>query len=83
VNARRKRKSLAKQGGAWFVFLLLITGSLLAASSSKDEDPQRRLETVGENADLYRLKLECLKPNGDWLVKQARLERFTGTSFSE
>jgi len=181
VNARRKRKSLTKQDGAWFVFLFLITGSLLAACSSKDEetairelvkkgatlgeeqdikglinlttedflslpgdlgrqetrrilfvafrhyqdfkilyprpsvdlkpdkrsassvfpflivkkettlpklkelyeDPQRWLETVGENADLYRLKLECVKQNGDWLVKQARLERFTGASFSE
>jgi hypothetical protein len=181
VNKRGKRKPLVKRGGAWAVFLLLISGSLLAACSSKDEetvirelvkkgailaeeqdlrglmslttedllvlpgdlgrqetrrilfvafrhyqdfkilyprpsveikadkrsasaifpflivkkemtlpnlkelyeDPQRWIEAVGEKADLYRLKLEWIRPDGDWLVKQARLERFTGTSFAE
>ncbi len=47
------------------------------------EDPQRWLETVGENADLYRLKLELVRDGGDWLVKEALLERFTGVSFAE
>ncbi len=47
------------------------------------DDPKRWLEEFGENADLYRLKLECLKKNGDWLVKKARLESFRGLGFSE
>jgi len=67
------------------VFPFLIVKKEMAAPKLKElyEDPQRWLETVGENADLYRLKLEWLKQDGDWLVKQARLERFTGTSFGD
>ena len=67
------------------VFPFLIVKKEMAAPKLKElyEDPQRWLETVGENADLYRLKLEWLKREGDWLVKQARLERFTGTSFGD
>jgi 3-hydroxyisobutyrate dehydrogenase-like beta-hydroxyacid dehydrogenase len=38
---------------------------------------------VWGNASIYRLRLECKKQDGDWLVKQARVERFTGISFSE
>jgi hypothetical protein len=66
-----------------FPFLIVKKETTLPKLKELYEDPQRWLETVGENADLYRLKLECVKQNGDWLVKQARLERFTGTSFSE
>ncbi len=47
------------------------------------KNPQSWLEEVGENADLYRLKLELLKKNGDWLVKGALLEPFRGLGFSE
>ena len=46
------------------------------------QDPQDWLEEVGENADLYRLKLDLEKDNGDWLVKRAFLEPFRGTGFS-
>ena len=47
------------------------------------KDPQGWLEEAGENADLYRLKLELLKKNRDWLVTRAHLELFTGSGFSE
>ncbi|GAH08218.1 unnamed protein product, partial [marine sediment metagenome] len=40
-------------------------------------------ETVGENADLYQIKLQMLKKDGTWLVKQAHLEGFKGLGFSE
>ena len=46
------------------------------------KDPRGWLEEVGETADLYRLKLELLKKNGDWLVKSALLEPFRGVGFS-
>jgi len=72
-----------RSASAVFPFLIVKKETILPKLKELYEDPQRWLETVGENADLYRLKLECLKQNGDWLVKQARLERFTGTSFSE
>lgn len=47
------------------------------------KDPRGWLEEVGENADLYRLKLELLKKNGDWLARRAHLEFFRGLGFSE
>ena len=72
-----------RSASAVFPFLIVKKETTLPKLKELYEDPQRWLETVGENADLYRLKLECLKQNGDWLVKQARLERFTGTSFTE
>jgi len=72
-----------RSASAFFPFLIVKKKTVLPKLKELYEDPQRWVETVGENADLYRLKLECLKQNGDWLVKQARLERFTGRSFSE
>ena len=73
-----KRSALAV-----FPFLIVKKETTLPKLKELYEDPQRWLETVGENADLYRLKLECVKQDGHWLVRQARLERFTGTSFSD
>ena len=46
------------------------------------DDPQGWIETVGDNADLYRLDLELRKTNGRWRVREARLESFKGTGFS-
>ena len=46
------------------------------------KDPRGWLEEVGETADLYRLKLELLKNNGDWLVRSVLLEPFKGMGFS-
>ena len=72
-----------RSASAVFPFLIVKKETTLPKLKELYEDPQRWLETVGENADLYRMRLEWIKQNGDWLVKQARLERFTGTSFSE
>jgi hypothetical protein len=38
---------------------------------------------VGENADLYQVKLQLLKKDGKWRVNQAHLEGFKGLGFSE
>ena len=46
------------------------------------KDPRGWLEEVGETADLYRLKLELLKKNEDWLVRSVLLEPFRGVGFS-
>lgn len=72
-----------RSASAVFPFLIVKKETALPKLKELYEDPQRWLETVGENADLYRLKLDWIKQNGDWLVRQARLERFTGRSFSE
>jgi hypothetical protein len=45
------------------------------------KDPKGWIEKVGESADLYRLSLDLLKRDGDWLVKGALLEPFRGTGF--
>lgn len=68
---------------AAFPFLIVKKDTTLPKLKEFYEDPQRWLEAVGEKADLYRLRLEWVKQDGEWLVKQARLERFTGTSFAE
>ena len=47
------------------------------------EDPQGWLEEAGENVDLYRLTLELLKKNRDWLVTRAHCEFFRGLGFGE
>jgi hypothetical protein len=47
------------------------------------KDPQRWLEEVRENADLYRLNLKLLQKNGDWLVRITEVEPFRGFGLSE
>jgi len=42
------------------------------------EDPQGWIEAVGEKADLYQLRLDLIKKEGDWRVQQASIERFKG-----
>ncbi|MBN2124239.1 MAG: hypothetical protein JW821_08095 [Deltaproteobacteria bacterium] len=67
------------------VFPFLIVKKDVTFPNLKDlvGDPQRWLEAVGENADLYRLKLDLVKEGGKWLVRQALLQRFTGSSFEK
>jgi hypothetical protein len=72
-----------RSASAVFPFLIVKKDTTFPNLKELYEDPQRWLEAAGEKADLYRLKLEWVKQDGDWLVKQARLERFTGTSFTE
>ncbi len=57
---------------------MLIVKKDRAVPDLKDlyDDPKRWIETVGENADLYQLKLEMLKTNGRWLVRRAHLKAF-------
>lgn len=47
------------------------------------KDPQRWIEEVSQNADLYRLNLKLLQMNGDWLVSITEVEPFRGFGFSE
>jgi hypothetical protein len=44
-------------------------------------NPQRWLEEVSENADLYRLQLALLQQNEEWLVEEALLEPFRRAGF--
>jgi len=46
-------------------------------------DPMGWVEKVGESGDLYLFKLKTVKVKGNWLVKRAYLEKFTGMGFSK
>lgn len=64
-------------------FLIVKKEHALPKLESLYDDPQGWLDEVGENADLYRFKLDLVKNGGDWLVHEVHLERFTGFGFME
>jgi hypothetical protein len=72
------------EGGPWvsFPFMIVKKDRTLPELKELYNDPRGWVEKVGEKADLYRFKLNVVKRKGDWLVKRAYLERFSGTGFS-
>jgi len=70
-----------KQAFAGFPFLIVRKEQTLPELEQLRDDPLGWLDEVGKNADLYRLELDLINLDGDWLVKQAILKRFTGTGF--
>jgi hypothetical protein len=70
-----------RSASAVFPFLIVRKDASFPNLKDLVEEPQRWLEAVGENADLYRLKLDLIKEGGSWRVRQALLQRFTGVSF--
>jgi len=66
-----------------FPFLIVKKNQSLPALERLYNNPKGWMEAVGEGADLYRFKLKAEKIDGDWLVKSACLERFTGLGFSK
>jgi len=71
-----------RAGSARVYFLIVKREQSVPKVKDLYKDPKGWLEEVGESADLYRLSLDLLKKNGDWLVKGALLEPFRGTGFS-
>jgi hypothetical protein len=76
--------STADNSATCMIYLLIVKKDR-TIPDVKDlyEEPRRWLETVGENADLFQIKLQLLKKSGKWRVKQAHLEGFKGLGFSE
>jgi hypothetical protein len=68
---------------ARFPFLIVKREHSLPRLEALYNDPQGWLDEVGENADLYRLKLDLIKKRGGWIVREVHLERFTGLGFRE
>jgi hypothetical protein len=68
---------------ARFPFLIVKREHSLPKLEALYNDPQGWLDEVGENADLYRLKLALIKKGGGWLVREVHLEQFTGLGFRE
>ncbi|MBN1103533.1 MAG: hypothetical protein JXL84_09000 [Deltaproteobacteria bacterium] len=72
-----------RSASAVFPFLIVRKDASFPNLKDLVEDPQRWLDAVGENADLYRLKLDLIKEGAGWRVRQAHIQRFTGVSFGE
>jgi hypothetical protein len=66
---------------ATLTFLIVRKEQSLPNLNALWRNPEKWLKELGENADLYQLKLEWLKKNGNWLVKEARLAPFRGLGF--
>jgi hypothetical protein len=66
---------------ATLTFLIVRKEQSLPDLDALWRNPEKWLKELGENADLYQLKLEWVKKNGNWLVKEARLAPFRGLGF--
>jgi len=64
-------------------FLIVRKDQSLPDLKGLYENPKSWLQEVGEHADLYRVELRLIQQNGDWLVRSAHLEGFTGLGFSD
>ena len=84
VHPRPKVDLRTEEGGPYvsFPFMIVKKDRTLPELKEFYDDPRGWVEKVGEKADLYRFRLEVVKVKGDWLVRRAYLERFTGTGFS-
>ena len=72
----------AKQSALATVYFMIVKKELsYPGLEALYTDPTAWLAKVGENADLYRLKLEFKKTNGEWFVAGARLDPFRGLGF--
>jgi len=76
-------ESEGRSATAAFPFLIVKKETTVPELQGLYEDPQRWLEEVGKNADLYLIKLDLVKTDGDWLVKRAHVESFNRRSFNE
>ena len=75
----------SKEGGPFVIFPFLIVKKDRSVTDLKElyDDPGGWVAKVGQSADLYRFRLSVVKSDGEWLVKRARLEKFTGAGYSE
>ncbi len=72
----------AKQSALGTVYFMIVKKDLsYPGLEALYSDPPAWLAKVGENADLYRLKLEFKKTKGEWSVTSARLDSFRGPGF--
>lgn len=62
-------------------FLIVKKDVSLPGLQELYDDPHAWVKAAGEKADLYRMTLGLRKKGDEWLVEEARLERFTGVGF--
>jgi hypothetical protein len=68
---------------ATLTFLIVKKEQSLPDLNDLWRNPEKWLNDLGENADLYQLKLDWSKNNDNWQVKQARLAPFRGLGFGQ
>jgi hypothetical protein len=66
----------ATRASCGLVFLIVKKNRVIPDVKDLYDDPRAWIETVGANADLYRLQFEMLKTNKHWQIKSAYLETF-------
>ncbi len=66
----------ARDASTQFPFLIVRKTIDIPGLQHLREDPLAWVDAVGDQADLYRLRLEWIKQDGNWLVDHAHLERF-------
>jgi len=69
------QSSAGERATARVVFLMLRRGQERPDLEGLGDDLDRWVERAADFARLYRLDLDLVKIDGDWLVQQARLER--------
>ncbi|MBI5586366.1 MAG: hypothetical protein HY892_21350 [Deltaproteobacteria bacterium] len=72
----------SKQRASGTVYFMIVKKELsYPGLEALYSNPRAWLAEAGENADLYRLKLEFKKTSGKWIVVSARLDPFRGLGF--
>lgn len=71
------------QASAQVPFLIVKREQTYPELEELYDHPLAWLQEVGENADLYRLKLRLINHKGQWLVNRVLLEQFTGLGFQQ
>ncbi len=66
-----------------FPFLMVKRNQAFPELKKFYEDPGGWLREAGKTADLYRFHLKVEKREGDWRVREAALEKWTGMGFRE
>jgi len=71
----------ARDASTQFPFLIVKQAVALPGLAELRNDPLAWIAAVGDQADLYRLRMQWIKHDGAWLVDLAVLERFEGAAF--
>ena len=71
----------ARDASNQFPFLIVKQAVALPGLAELRNDPLAWIAAVGDQADLYRLRMQWIKHDGAWLVDLAVLERFEGVAF--
>jgi hypothetical protein len=66
----------ARDASTQFPFMIVKKKITIPGLDALRDDPLAWVDAVGDQADLYRLRLQWVKHDGDWLVDRAYLERF-------